>query len=62
MPPRLATPFVLWPPIGQRHQIAQEATDYAVASVYRSRNTDIDREADDLAAVVADLNVDLESA
>ena len=32
------------------------ATGQAVASVDRSRNTDIDREADELAAAVADQN------
>jgi hypothetical protein len=35
------------------------ATDHAVASFDRSRNTDTDREADDLAAAVADLNEEL---
>jgi hypothetical protein len=58
----LAVSFVLWPPIGQRYQIAQEATDHAVVSVDRSRNTDIDRGADRLAAAVADLSEELERA
>ena len=35
------------------------ATDHAVASVDRSRNTGIDREADELAAAVAELNEEL---
>jgi hypothetical protein len=35
------------------------ATDYAVAFVDRSRNTGIDREADELAAAVAELNEEL---
>jgi hypothetical protein len=34
------------------------ATDHAVASVNQSRNTGIDREADELAAAVANLNED----
>jgi hypothetical protein len=38
------------------------AIDHAVASVDRSRNTDIDREADKLAAAVADLNEELARA
>jgi hypothetical protein len=38
------------------------ATDHAVASVDRSRNTDIDREAVELAAAVANLNEELARA
>lgn len=38
------------------------ATDRAVASVDRSRNTGIDREADELAAAVAELNEELAKA
>jgi hypothetical protein len=34
-------------------------TDHAMASVHGSRNTDVDREADELAAAVADLNEEL---
>jgi hypothetical protein len=41
---------------------AGSAADYAVASVDRSRNTGIDREADELAAAVADLNEELAKA
>jgi hypothetical protein len=52
---------VLWPPIGRRYQIAHEVrpTTLWLPSI-RSRNTDIDREADELAAAVADLNEELE--
>jgi hypothetical protein len=35
------------------------ATGHAAASVDRSRNTDVDREADELASAVADLNEEL---
>jgi hypothetical protein len=38
------------------------ATDRAAASVDRSRNTGIDREADELAAAVAELNEELARA
>jgi hypothetical protein len=38
------------------------ATDRAVACVDRSRNTGIDREADELAAAVAELNEELTRA
>jgi hypothetical protein len=38
------------------------ATHYAVASVDRSPNTGIDRDADELAAAVADLNEELARA
>jgi len=34
-------------------------TDHPMASVDRSRKTDLDREADELAAAVADLNEEL---
>jgi hypothetical protein len=57
MPPRLAGRR-----LGNVTRWPRRVTDCSVASVDRSRNTDIDREADELAAAVADLNKELARA
>jgi len=63
MPPRLPASFLFladdWANLPNR---PGSATDRAVDSVNRSRNTGIDREADDFAAAVADLNEELARA